>query len=123
MLRKILFPVVAVVALAAAAVYYAPTAVTPPAEAQNPFGDANAPPGPFNPQMAAMMNMLIQPRHAKLWLAGNVENWPLAGYALRELRQSFYVTAKAVPRWKGLPVPDLFDASVGQPIQQIDAAI
>ena len=25
--------------------------------------------------------------------------------------------------WKGLPVPDLLDASVAQPIQQIDAAI
>src|SRR5262249_46299201 len=76
-----------------------------------------------NPQMAALMSMLIQPRHSKLWLAGSAENWPLAAYSLRELRQGFFVIGKAVPRWKGLPVPDLFDASVHQPIQQIDAAI
>jgi hypothetical protein len=103
-------------ALAAAAAFA-------PAGAQNPYGDANAPPGTFNPQMAAMMSMLIQPRHAKLGLAGKAENWPLAAYALRELRQGFVVTAKVVPRFKGLPVPDLFDASVGQPIMLIDAAV
>jgi hypothetical protein len=94
-----------------------------PAAAQNPFGDADAEPAPFNPQLAALMSMLIQPRHAKLGLAGKAENWPLAGYALKELRQGFLVAAKAVPRWKGLPVPDLFDAAVGHPITVLDAAV
>ena len=31
---------------------------------------ADRPPAPFNPQMGALMSMLIQPRHAKLGLAG-----------------------------------------------------
>jgi hypothetical protein len=91
--------------------------------AESPFGDANAEPAPFNPQMSALMNMLIQPRHAKLWLAGKAENWPLAAYALRELRQGFLVTSRAVPRWKGLPVPDLVDAAVSRPITLLDVAI
>ena len=91
--------------------------------AQSPFGDPNAEPAPFNPQMAALMSMLIQPRHAKLGLAGKAENWPLAGYALKELKQGFTVAARAVPRWKGLPVPDLFDAAVTQPITLLDVAI
>jgi len=91
--------------------------------AQSPFGDPNAEPAPFNPQMAALMSMLIQPRHAKLGLAGKAENWPLAGYALKELKQGFVVAARAVPRWKGLPVPDLFDAAVTQPITLLDFAI
>src|SRR6516165_2380827 len=91
--------------------------------AQSPFGDANAEPAPFNPQLSALMSMLIQPRHAKLGLAGKAENWPLAGYALKELRQGFLVSARAVPRWKGLPVPDLFDAAVGQPLTLTDFAI
>jgi hypothetical protein len=30
--------------------------------AQSPFGDPNAEPSPFNPQMGALMSMLIQPR-------------------------------------------------------------
>jgi len=91
--------------------------------AQSAYGDPNAQPAPFNPQMAAMMSMLIQPRHAKLGLAGKAENWPLAAYALRELKQGFLVTARAVPRWKGLPVPDLFEAAVDQPLRQLEAAI
>jgi hypothetical protein len=41
--------------------------------ADNPFGNPNAEPAPFNPQMSALMSMLIQPRHAKLWLAGKAE--------------------------------------------------
>jgi len=93
------------------------------ATAQSQFGDADAQPAPFNPQMSALMNMLIQPRHAKLGLAGKADNWPLAAYALKELRQGFAVISKAVPRWKGLPVPDLFDAAVSQPINTVDAAI
>jgi CubicO group peptidase (beta-lactamase class C family) len=91
--------------------------------AQSPFGDPNAEPAPFNPQMSALMNMLIQPRHAKLGLAGKEENWPLAGYALKELRQGFLVTARAVPRWKGLPVPDLFEAAIWAPLTLTDFAI
>ena len=80
--------------------------------AQSQFGDPNAEPAPFNPQMAALMSMLIQPRHAKLGLAGKAENSPLAAYAFKELKQGFAVAARAVPRWKGLPVPDLFDAAL-----------
>ena len=91
--------------------------------AQNPMGDADAEPAPFNPQMAALMSMLIQPRHAKLGLAGKAENWPLAGYALKELKQSFLVAARAVPRWKGLPVPDLIEASVEPTFAVLDFAI
>jgi hypothetical protein len=91
--------------------------------AQNPMGDANAEPAPFNPQMSALMNMLIQPRHAKLGLAAKEENWPLAGYMLKELKQGFMVISRAVPRWKGLPVPDLFDAAVSQPISLLDFSI
>src|SRR5947209_16431354 len=97
--------------------------ISHPSLAQNPMGDPNAEPAPFNPQMAALMSMLIQPRHAKLGLAGNEENWPLAGYALKELKQGFIVTARAVPRWKGLPVADLFDAAVSQPLALLDFAI
>jgi hypothetical protein len=91
--------------------------------AQSPFGDPNAEPAPFNPQMAALMSMLIQPRHTKLGLAGKAENWALAGYMLKELRQGFAVISKAVPRFRGLPVPDLVDAALTQPLTLLDVAI
>jgi|SRR6516165_4704769 len=91
--------------------------------AQNPMGDPNAEPAPFNPQMAALMSMLIQPRHAKLGLAGKADNWPLAGYALKELKQGFVVVSRAVPRFKGLPVSELLDAAVSQPLTLLDVAV
>ena len=112
-----------VVALVGFAAFVAAAGWSGPTAAQSPFGDPNAEPAPFNPQMAALMSMLIQPRHAKLGLAGKAENWPLAGYALKELKQGFAVTSRAVPRWKGLPVPDLFDAALTQPFTLLDFAI
>src|SRR5262249_48133465 len=107
--------VTAVMMVAALGVYATAAIWSGRSTAQSPFGDPNAERAPFNPQMAALMSMLIQPRHTKLGLAGKAENWPLAGYMLKELRQGFAVVSKAVPRFKGLPVPDLADAAVTQP--------
>src|SRR6516162_404241 len=115
--------VIAVMLVAALALFATAAVWSGRSAAQSPFGDPNAEPAPFNPQMAALMNMLIQPRHTKLGLAGKAENWPLAGYMLKELRQGFAVVSKAVPRFKGLPVPDLVDAAVTQPLTLLDFAI
>ncbi len=114
---KFTFPLIAFAAFASVA------ALSGRGAAQSLFGDPNADPAPFNPQMSALMSMLIQPRHAKLGLAGKAENWPLAGYALKELKQGFAVISRAVPRWKGLPVPDLFDAAVTHQMTLLDVAI
>ena len=117
-MQKLKLPPIVFAALTAFAFF------SDPATAQTiPYGDPDAEPAPFNPQMAALMSMLIQPRHAKLGLAGKAENWPLAAYMVKELRQGFIVIGRAVPRWKGLPVPELFEAAVGGPITVLDAAI
>jgi hypothetical protein len=117
-MRKLVVPVIAAVMLAAlVAIAGRPTAGI--AQAQQAVPDALA----FNPQMGALMNMFIQPRHAKLGLAGRAENWPLADYAFKELTQSFTKIAAAIPRWKGLPVEELFDAALTEPLAMLDAAI
>jgi hypothetical protein len=84
---------------------------------------ANNVPVPFQMSMGDMMNTLIQPRHAKLGLAGHEENWPLAGYAIREIQQAFAAITKSIPRWRGLPVPELVEAAVGQPIKAVITAV
>jgi hypothetical protein len=84
---------------------------------------ADLPPQQFNPQMAALMNLLIQPRHAKLGLAGKAENWTLAAFEFNELKGGFVVVGKEVPRYKGLPVADLFDAAMSQIFPVMDFAI
>ena len=123
-MRNVMLSLAAVTAVATAIVFAAPPtagiAQQPEPEGPRP---ADAEPAPFNPQLSALMSMLIQPRHAKLGLAGKEENWALAGYAFKELKQGFLVTARAIPRWKGLPVPDLFDAALSQPLALLDFAI
>ena len=83
----------------------------------------DAAPVPYVLTMGDMMNALVQPRHAKLGLAGRSGNWPLAAYALVEIRQSFAGIVKAQPRFRGYPVAELVDAALGEPLRAVDAAI
>jgi hypothetical protein len=78
---------------------------------------------PYVMTMGDMMNAFVQPRHAKLGSAGAAGNWPLAAYALAEIRQTFAGIIKAQPRFRGMPVAELFDAALGQPLRAVDAAI
>lgn len=78
---------------------------------------------PYAMTLGDMMNTLIQPRHAKLGLAGKAQNWALAQYALVEIRQSFAGIVKAQPKFRGLPVGELVNAAVAQPLDAVDAAI
>jgi hypothetical protein len=84
---------------------------------------ASAAPVPYAMTLGDMMNTLIQPRHAKLGLAGHAGNWPLANYAVAELRQAFAGIAKAQPKFRGMPVGELADAALGPPLTALDAAI
>jgi hypothetical protein len=83
----------------------------------------NAAPVPYTMTMGDMMNTLVQPRHAKLGLAGHAGNWPLAGYAVVEIRQAFAGIVKAQPKFRGLPVGELVDAALTQALNAVDPAI
>ena len=78
---------------------------------------------PYAMTLGDMMNTLIQPRHAKLGLAGKAQNWALAQYAMVVIRQSFAGIVKAVPKFRGLPVGELVNAALSQPMDAVDAAI
>jgi hypothetical protein len=80
-------------------------------------------PSPYQMGLGDLMNTLVQPRHAKLGLAGRAANWPLAHYALVELRQTFAGIAKAQPRYRAYPVPELIDAALKQPFDALEQAI
>jgi hypothetical protein len=109
-------------ALSLAGACGAVSAQTPPPAppAANP---GPVPPAPYVMGMGDLMNTLIQPRHAKLGLAGRAENWALANYALSELRQVFERIGKAVPKFRGMPVPALIDAALTAPLGAVEAAI
>lgn len=116
-----------IAALAAAAlVAAASTLSAQPAPAAPPAPQAPAPPPPaaaYPMTLGDMMNTLVQPRHAKLGLAGQAQNWPLAGYAVIEIRQAFAGIAKALPKFRGYPVGELADAALGQPLNALQDAI
>src|SRR5437870_4214394 len=111
-MRKVIFPLMAMGALVAfIGLGTFPGRV---ASQEQETRAADAQPQPFNPQLSALMSMIIQPRHAKLGLAGKAENWALAGYMFKELKAGFGVVGRAVPRWTGLPIPDLIEAAMDQ---------
>jgi hypothetical protein len=91
---------------------------SPPAAGETPAAAA-----PYAMTLGDMMNTLIQPRHAKLGLAGKAHNWALAQYAMIEIRQAFAGIVKAQPKFRGLPVAELVDAALSQPMNAVDAAI
>jgi len=93
------------------------------AHAQQPAPSAPSASVPYVLGMGDMMNTLIQPRHAKLGLAGAAGNWPLAAYALVEIRQGFAGIVKAQPKFRGYPVADLADAALKEPLAAVDDAI
>lgn len=88
-----------------------------------PASASSAEPAPYAMTFGDMMNTLIQPRHVKLGLAGRVQNWPLAEYAVVEIRRAFAAIVKSQPRFQGLPVGELVDAAVKQPMNAVEAAI
>jgi len=61
------------------------------------------PPAAYTPGLGEIMT-LNQMRHAKLWLAGEARNWPLAAYELDELQEGFSDAATFHPTHKGSPV-------------------
>jgi hypothetical protein len=93
------------------------------------FAQTAPPPGPppsavpVVMTMGDLMNTLVQPRHLKLGLAGQAQNWPLAQYALEQLRAAFANIVSAKPKFSGMPVGELVDVALGPPLKAVDTAI
>ena len=83
-----------------------------------------APPPSFTPGLGEIMT-LTQMRHAKLWFAGQAANWPLASYELDELNEGMEDAATFHPTHKDsdLPIPDLIQKIMTDPIQQVRGAV
>ena len=81
-------------------------------------------PEPYTPGLGEIMS-LQQMRHAKLWLAGQAENWELAAYELDELGEGFDDVVKFHPTHKDSPVApkDAIPRIVTQPLKEVRAAV
>jgi hypothetical protein len=58
----------------------------------------------FKPAMDDLMTMLIQPRHLKLYYAGQAKNWNLAAFQLNELRQLLARIGRTIPNYRNIGV-------------------
>ena len=111
------------IGLAASAIAIATAAPAPAAPA------AGAPAGgglvilDFKPAMDDLMTMLIQPRHIKLYYAGQQKNWTLAAFELNEMVGALRRIGQTIPKYRNFSV----DATVGSifapKIQAMNAAI
>jgi hypothetical protein len=52
---------------------------------------------PYHAGLGELMTAFVQPRHIKLGLAGNEQNWPYASFELGELTEAFEDIAELVP--------------------------
>jgi hypothetical protein len=64
-------------------------------------------------------------RHAKLWLAGQAQNWSLAAYEIDELREGFEDAAKYHPTHKNIttPIAQLIASTMDKPMSAVEKAV
>jgi hypothetical protein len=98
--------------------------------AQSADTAAQSPPAPttpaatvFNPGVGELMNLIVQPRHTKLWFAGREANWPLAEYEIKELRAALANVAKARPVFRQQPVAERVETFLGGAFGAVEEAI
>ena len=70
-----------------------------------------------------LMTALVQPRHIKLGLAGNEQNWLYAAYELAQLRETLADVAEILPKYRDLSIPDMIESTVKAPLTALSAAI
>ncbi|MFI3135698.1 MAG: hypothetical protein QX197_02875 [Methylococcaceae bacterium] len=78
----------------------------------------------YTPGLGEIMSM-TSTRHAKLWFAGQGQNWALAEYELEELREGFEDAAKYHPTHKEItqPIPKLIATTMDHSMDEVEKAI
>jgi hypothetical protein len=78
----------------------------------------------YTPGFGEIMT-LTQMRHAKLWLAGDAGNWPLASYELDELKEGFDDLVAYHPTHKDAPVPiaQIVPKMMSVPLKDLEDAV
>jgi hypothetical protein len=108
------WPLVTAIILAGAAVAIAPGG--------NAGAESHATPKAYSPGLAEIM-IATQIRHAKLWLAGDAGNWPLADYEIDELKEGLEDAVEYFPVFKDMPVGKMIEATAMPAIADVEAAI
>lgn len=77
----------------------------------------------YLPSISDLMIGTIQPRHERIWRAGQSGDWDFAGYELGNLRGAFGRLGRAHPVAENTPFPEMIESVTGQPLEALKGAI
>ena len=77
----------------------------------------------FKPAFDDLMTMLVQPRHIKLWLAAQQQNWQLAGFELNEMGSALRRVGQTIPKYRNISVDATVGSMFAPKIQAVAGAI
>ena len=114
---------ISIIGAAVTTIVVAAVAQTPQAPAPTTRGGPASTTLNYVPGVGDLMNLLVQPRHAKLGLAIKAGNWDLAAYYLKELTQAFHTVATVQPKYMKFTVSEAIDSMTGEAMRGLDDAI
>jgi hypothetical protein len=83
----------------------------------------------YLPHLADLMNEAMQVHHIKLWFAGHAENWALAGYEVKKIKETINEIKETIvdiqsvsPLWQRLPVNEMLK-KLDSNINAVDQAV
>ena len=86
-----------------------------------------APPSPdaiaYLPSISDLMIGMIQPRHERLWAAGQDRSWGFAAYELGNLKGAFNRLGQAHPTEHDISFPEMITSVTEQPFEELNSAI
>jgi hypothetical protein len=77
----------------------------------------------YLPSISDLMIATIQPRHERLWQAGQDGNWDFAGYELGNLQGAFNRLGRAHPTEHDISLPDMIASVTERPFKELSTAI
>jgi hypothetical protein len=77
----------------------------------------------YLPSISDLMIATIQPRHERLWQAGQDGNWQFAAYELGNLHGAFDRLGHAHPVEHNISFPDMIASVTEQPFKELSSAI
>jgi hypothetical protein len=113
---------VAAIAIAAAAVLVTGLA-TSRSVAAGPEAASAAQAAGYLPSISDLMIATVQPRHERLWRAGQDGNWAFAAYELGNLHGAFDRLGHAHPVTQNISFPEMISSVTEQPFKELKGAI
>ena len=94
-----------------------------PAHAQPPDSKG------YLPRLADLMNEAMQVHHTKLWFAGHANNWPLADYEVKKIKETILEIKEAIvdiqtasSQWQHVPVGEML-MGLDSSLDNLDQAV